>query len=137
MRGYQHLGILSSGKICPPVRHRHHAQKVKGPAQQEAVGGVGGAAWEYGHKALSLGILYYANRALANACAAASIKFPSPLIGGRPLKPPAYLTANPVHSLQLQAEAQHNCPCLQTKLNLLAHPAGTLTQAGHTQGNLG
>ena len=64
------------------MRHRHHAQKVKGPAQQEGAGGVGGAAWEYGHKALSLGILYYANRALANACAAASIKFPSPLIGG-------------------------------------------------------
>ena len=49
--------------------------------QQEGAGGIGGAAWEYGHKALSLGILYYANRALANACAAASIKFPSPLIG--------------------------------------------------------
>ena len=38
-------------------------------------------AFDYGHKALSLGILYYANRALASACAAASIKFPSPLIG--------------------------------------------------------
>lgn len=44
-------------------------------------GRVKGLVFEYCHKALSLGILYYANRALASACAAAQISFPSPLIG--------------------------------------------------------
>ncbi|EIE23379.1 hypothetical protein COCSUDRAFT_15440, partial [Coccomyxa subellipsoidea C-169] len=37
--------------------------------------------FEYAHKAASLGLLYLANKGLYRACASASIKFPSPLIG--------------------------------------------------------
>lgn len=40
-----------------------------------------GLAFEYAHKAVALGVLYAANKALSRACASASIKFPSPLIG--------------------------------------------------------
>ena len=37
--------------------------------------------YEYGHKALALGVLYIMNKALAIACKRAGITFPSPLIG--------------------------------------------------------
>jgi hypothetical protein len=40
-----------------------------------------GLAFQYAHKAVALGILYLANKGLYRACASASIKFPSPLIG--------------------------------------------------------
>lgn len=37
--------------------------------------------YNYGHKALALGVLYVMNKGLAMACAQAGIAFPSPLIG--------------------------------------------------------
>lgn len=42
---------------------------------------TGGLAFEYVHKAVALGTLYAINKGLYRVCAAASIKFPSPLIG--------------------------------------------------------
>ena len=39
--------------------------------------------YDYGHKALALGVLYIMNKALAIACRRAGITFPSPLIGTR------------------------------------------------------
>lgn len=37
--------------------------------------------YDYGHKALALGVLYIMNKVLAIACRRAGITFPSPLIG--------------------------------------------------------
>ena len=51
---------------------------------------TGGLAFEYAHKAVALGTLYAINKGLYRVCAAASIKFPSPLIGelcSHPLSP--------------------------------------------------
>jgi hypothetical protein len=62
-------------------------------------GRVQGLVFEYCHKALSLGLLYYANSALASACAAARIKFPSPLIGASSWFPLAPFAACPLFQL--------------------------------------
>ena len=37
--------------------------------------------YDYGHKALALGVLYIMNKGLATACKRAGVAFPSPLIG--------------------------------------------------------
>ena len=37
--------------------------------------------YDYGHKALALGVLYLMNKTLAVACKRAGVTFPSPLIG--------------------------------------------------------
>ena len=40
--------------------------------------------YDYGHKALALGVLYLMNKTLAIACKRAGVTFPSPLIGEAP-----------------------------------------------------
>ena len=68
-----------------------------------------GLVFEYCHKALSLGLLYYANSVLASACAAAHIKFPSPLIGARLLFPSCLV----LHACApVQAPEGHACGSL-------------------------
>lgn len=49
-----------------------------------------GVVVQYGHWLLSLGLMYSANKALAQATAAAGISFPSPLIGAPWLGPIFY-----------------------------------------------
>ncbi len=78
--------------------------------------------YDYGHKALALGVLYLMNKGLATATKQAGIAFPSPLIGG-----------NQSSVCSLLLDSQEHCQWLRSKEGIASpSPLLTLLELLHT-----
>ena len=76
-----HMPLPSPFTICKPPMSVLLTRDLEEAPKKARKTPTAGLAFQYAHKAAALGILYLANKGLYRACASASIKFPSPLIG--------------------------------------------------------